>query len=144
MDRAELKHTLVIGGSSDIGAAVINHWLDLGWSVAATYRTYSRSVDALASRGVMWQRYLMGWHPQCLPQTPWDILMLCPAYDPPGEFAALEWDDFEHAVAVNFTDIMRVLHYLLPAARPNAMVLTWAGGGVNGAPILNAAQGLYN
>ena len=65
--------------------------------------------------------------------------MLCPAYDPPGEFAALEWDDFEHAVAVNFTDIMRVLHYLLPAARPNAMVLTWAGGGVNGAPIGKSA-----
>jgi NAD(P)-dependent dehydrogenase (short-subunit alcohol dehydrogenase family) len=66
-------------------------------------------------------------------------LVLCPgAIGPVGSFKDCSFDAWEESVVVNFTSQLRVVHELLRARRPSTtgpLVLFFAGGGANSAPV---------
>lgn len=144
----EARSAIIISASSDIGTAMCYRWLDRGWNVYGTYRTPSKSVDELCNKGVRLiacdlsdsvsiSDTCSNLRTLC-PQ--WDILVLCPGtQEPIGPFTECSFDEWEESLRVNFTSQMSIIHELLPARRVNAapqpIVLLFAGGGTNNAPL---------
>jgi NAD(P)-dependent dehydrogenase (short-subunit alcohol dehydrogenase family) len=70
----------------------------------------------------------------------WDILVMCPgSLNPVGAFAECSFDDWEKSLKLNFTSQLRMIHGLLPQRNTGAkiapVVLLFAGGGTNSAPV---------
>lgn len=146
------RSAIIISASSDIGTAMSRRWLGCGWRVFGTYRIRSQAVDELRSKGVkliacdLSDNVSIGdacsnFRTLC-PQ--WDVLVLCPStQEPVGAFIECSFDEWEESLRVNFTGQMRVIHELLPTRHANAtlepIVLLFAGGGTNDAPLNYAA-----
>lgn len=142
------KKIIVIGGSSDIGSALIDDAINKGWDIKATFRTRSEKIDAAIKRGVgtfidcdlsnitsvdnAASKLIDGG--QC-----WDVLVLGPGLqDPVGLFEYCNFDEWANSVNINFTNQIRFIHRLLPARDLShstpPTVLLFAGGGTNNAP----------
>src|SRR5688572_5364550 len=108
----------VWGGNSDIGNALIMHWLEQGWDVKANYRRRPLVVDG-----------------------PWDVLMTCVAtMNPISPFLDCDFREWEDSLRVNFTDHAYLLRKALPKRNPNSTVVLWAGPGTNNAPLNYSAE----
>jgi NAD(P)-dependent dehydrogenase (short-subunit alcohol dehydrogenase family) len=142
------RRALIISATSDIGAALAEHWLSAGWLVAGTYRTQSATVDDLTRKGVPLIHCdlgdPLGVAKACvsLRETlgTWDVLVLCPgAQEPVGAFEACRFEEWEASVRVNFSGQMQVVREMLPWRSKDRgigpCVLFFAGGGTNSATL---------
>lgn len=148
----EDRSAIIISASSDIGTALSRRWLARAWRVFGTYRTRSEAVDELHSLGVRLV-YCDLSDPTSIRDAcsdlrqlcpPWDALVICPGtLSPVDAFAQCSFDEWEESVRVNFTSQMRIIHELLPTRRvdggPEPIVLLFAGGGTNDAPLNSSA-----
>ncbi|MFZ1988530.1 MAG: SDR family oxidoreductase, partial [Alphaproteobacteria bacterium] len=147
------KHAFVVSGSSDIGTALIEHWLDRGWTVAATYRRRSEAVARMMERGAEMIPLDLNDAAAVLRlageirtrKAPWDILMTCPAtMEPIAPFVDCDFAEWERSVSLNFTRQAQLIHAALPFRRgsPDFMpiVILWAGPGTNNAPLNYSAE----
>ena len=151
MDRnsVEKPHAIVVGASSDIGAALCRDWLERGWSVSGTYRTMSDEFSTLARRlkvvvnaDFSVARSVDGAGLLLKQQIPcWSVLVLAPGtQDPIGAFSECDFDDWAQSITVNYVNQMRMVHALLPNRskgndKEPSTVIFFAGGGVNNAPL---------
>lgn len=139
---------IIVSISSDIGIAMAERWLACNWTVLGTYRTRSAATDRLERAGV---RLL-----QCdLAEATsvdacaksliddsiaWDaLIVLAGTTEPIGPFGETDFDHWAKSIDCNFTNQLRIVHRLLPLKRSGGtlepMVLFFAGGGTNGAPV---------
>jgi NAD(P)-dependent dehydrogenase (short-subunit alcohol dehydrogenase family) len=142
------RAAIIISASSDIGSALSTRWSSNYWDVYGTYRTASPAAKALEGRGVKLVycdlasadsikkacTELRGLCPQ------WDALVICPGVlQPIGAFTAVDFDEWEESIKINFGSQMRLIHELLPTRRaqsaPEPIVILFAGGGTNSAPV---------
>jgi len=142
-----IKSTVIAGIGSDIGTALASRWVDRGWKVAGTYRSRSDALDALAERGARLVQQDMSGRPsfgraaaELNASGPWDVLVLAAAsMEPIGSFAECDFASWAASLEINFINQLGLLHALLPSRRqgPHAdpVVLMFAGGGTNGAPV---------
>lgn len=144
----QVRSTIIVSASSDIGAAMSHRWLARGWSVFGTYRTQSETVTDLQNNGMKLVRCDLS-EPVSIrdacsnlrtlcPQ--WDVLVLCSgSQEPVGGFAECDFDEWDESIRVNFISQLRVVRELLPTRRLDVdlgpCVLFFAGGGANNAPI---------
>lgn len=138
---------IVVGVTSDIGLAVASHWLQTGVEVLGSYRSSpntvanfpenigslfpcdfsnSESIDSFVSQvGSL--------------HFEWNRLLVCPGtMSPIGPFDEVDFDEWEVGFRVNFLSALRVIRGLLPMRERLSeppIVLVFAGGGVNSAPI---------
>jgi NAD(P)-dependent dehydrogenase (short-subunit alcohol dehydrogenase family) len=139
---------IIVSASSDIGLALAERWRAAGHDVVGTYRRRSAGVAALEASGVPLVRCALD-QPESVREATSALGALCPAWDvlvlaagtlePVGSFLECNFDDWVGSVGVNFTGQMRMLHALLPTRRkdrePGPLVMLFAGGGTNGAPV---------
>lgn len=142
-----IKSTVIAGIGSDIGTALASRWLDRGWRVAGTYRSTSKALDALAARGAQLVRLDMNARASFPPAAaalgeagPWDVLVLAAAsMEPIGPFSECDFARWAGSIEINFINQLGLLHALLRHRRRGAdarpLVLMFAGGGTNGAPV---------
>lgn len=138
---------IVIGASSDIGAAMCHRWQEKGWRVAGTYRKPSPTVRALRKAGLriiqcnLASARASGWLINLGAVVgPWDVLALATGIlDPIGPFEEIgqgsRWHfngAWNRSILVNLTGPLMALHSLLPFRSPDAAVVTFAGAGTNG------------
>lgn len=146
--RAGLSHGIVVGASSDIGLAVVRDWLGRGISVTGTYRTSSAALDAVAHdlAGLIHCDFASRDSMNALlsklrerESSVWDYLLVCPGtMEPVGPFSQIDIDHWSACFEINFMATMRIVHGLLPLRRQGCeppLVLLFAGGGTNSAPL---------
>jgi len=137
---------IVIGASSTIGFALCQAWLDQGIKIFGTYRTMSDKVVQLQSRGVE----LIQCENENIGEViktaytkigqRWSLLTYLPgSLEPIGPFAEVSFTAWQKSFDLNFTQFINVIHALYGLHEPDALVLHWAGGGVNNAPTRNNA-----
>ena len=130
--------------SSDFGLALAEDWLNSGFDIAGTYRTYTDKLDILAQRGAKLVNCdtsdSKSIDEACaqLKVNPWDVLCVAPAsLDPVGDFVDVDIKDWEDSIYLNFTSQMRIIHGMLPARDiefdNGPVVILFAGGGTNNA-----------
>jgi NAD(P)-dependent dehydrogenase (short-subunit alcohol dehydrogenase family) len=146
---AEKPHAIVVGASSDIGAALCRDWLAKGWTVSGTYRTMSDEFSTLSKQFKVVVNVDFGVAgsvddaglllKQKIPC--WSVLVIGPGtQDPIGAFSECHFDDWAQSVTVNYVNQMRIVHALLPNrnndnGKSASTVIFFAGGGVNNAPL---------
>jgi NAD(P)-dependent dehydrogenase (short-subunit alcohol dehydrogenase family) len=109
---------IVMGGSSDIGTALMVDWLNKGWEVEATTRSNP-----------------------ILELSPWDVFMTCIAtMKPIAPFLECSFGEWEESVGINFMRHAKALHQALPYRNKNASVILWSGPGTNNAPLNYSAE----
>ena len=138
---------LIVGASSDIGLALAKHWAYSGINLIGSYRTMS---DELLLSTNLFEKLLY-----CdfadkesistfvrevtTQDTQWDVLVICPGtMNPIGAFSNCNVDEWEIGISINLLSPLRILHGLLGSRRKSnllPLVLFFAGGGVNSAPI---------
>ena len=151
----DLLRRIIISASSDIGRALACDWLKSACDVHGTFRTRTAAVDEIERAGTklipcdlsdadsisaacgQLRRHASGW----------DVLVLAAgALEPVGPFVDCDFQEWSASIAANFTGQMQVLHELLPVRRRNAvlppLVLLFAGGGANNAPLNYSAYTL--
>ena len=150
------KKAIVIGLSSDIGAALCSSWVKDGWEIFGTYRTASKSVEELRESTVQVVHCDLSETASidlALSQfgnsiNNWDVLVFSPGVQEPiGLFLECDFGEWEKSFIVNFTSQLRLLHALLPlrnskSSENGVTVLFFAGGGVNDAPTRYSAYTL--
>src|SRR5579859_40186 len=117
---------LVVGASSDIGAAICRRWLERGWRLAGTYRTGSEAVDELRGLGMELVHCDLA-RPEAIRPAcerlasalgTWDLLLLGPgALEPVGLFSEVEFEGWESSLQVNLVGQLAAVHALLPSRR---------------------------
>lgn len=132
------KTAVILGATADIGSYVAQRLYDDGWAVVGVGRSKpstldfdytfiecnigsNQSIDELRSK-------LQAAH------ICWDLFFSSVGtMQPIGPFEALDFDEFETSIAVNFTKQVRVLHTLLPLRRSGSQpsICFLAGGGTN-------------
>lgn len=141
-----MPNSIIVSISSDIGDAMAARWLARKWNVAGTYRTRSASLDALEKNGATLVACDLGDASSVseaaatlIAKAPnWDVLaILAGTMEPIGPFAEVNFDAWAQSIEANFTNQLRILHALLPvrARQSSPLVLYFAGGGTNGAPV---------
>ena len=138
---------IVVGASSDIGAALARDWIRRGVDVIGTYRTASQRLEQLAA-GMLALLHCDFRHPGSVDafaedvarrRLPWDYLVVCPGtMEPIGPFAESDIDVWSAGFELNFLATLRVVHGLLPSRRRGGatpVVILFAGGGTNSAPL---------
>jgi NAD(P)-dependent dehydrogenase (short-subunit alcohol dehydrogenase family) len=136
------RTVFILAASSDIGRALAERYAVAGETVIGTYRDPAGvkelrdragvvllpcDVGDPASVGDMLRRY-------GTLDRPWDVFVSAVGrLDPVGRFFALDFDEWEQSVRVNFTAQLRVLHGLYPLRRSGRTVHAafFAGGGTN-------------
>jgi NAD(P)-dependent dehydrogenase (short-subunit alcohol dehydrogenase family) len=140
---------VIAGVSSDIGLALANSWHNKQAEIFASYRTLSpqlqavqqqfsallpcdfsdaKSIDSCADALVQQAR-------------DWDVLVMCAGtMEPIERFDQCDADAWERGLYINFTGQLRFVRKMLAARREAVgdalpLVLFFAGGGSNGAPI---------
>ena len=131
---------IIIGASSDIGSALSSRWTSKGWSVSGTFRTYSnkdgvQDVHCDLNDIISIQRAC-----GTLSREKWDVLVLCPGDQKPvGPFLSYNFMEWERSIHINFTRQIAMVHKLLPSrnidSKNRPLVLFFAGGGTNSAPV---------
>lgn len=145
---AAQRHAIVVGVSSDIGLALAADWHASGWQCSGTFRQKNTalqqcgipfthlspcdvgdaaSIDACAEHFV--QQHAV-----------WDALVLCPGLlTPIGRFDDCDMEAWAQSLMVNFTGQLRMVQRLLRLRRYGGtalpLVLFFAGGGTNSAPV---------
>jgi NAD(P)-dependent dehydrogenase (short-subunit alcohol dehydrogenase family) len=143
--RPDTRTAVIFSASSDIGAAMALRWREAGWAVRGTYRTASAKVAELRAAGVDLVACdfsnVASLNEACKALAAggaWDVLAILPAtMEPIGPFGEVDIDAWCATVTENFLNEMRVVHALLPSAAKagKPLVLFFAGGGSNGAPV---------
>jgi NAD(P)-dependent dehydrogenase (short-subunit alcohol dehydrogenase family) len=139
-----MSERVIISISSDFGWALANDWLDAGFAVTGTYRTYSSKLDILKAKGAtlyscdLNNSTSIDHTCSSITEKKWEVLCIAPAsLDPIGEFIHTDFDEWEASIFLNFTSQMRIINKMLPArdtATDNGpLVLLFAGGGTNSA-----------
>ncbi len=146
---AEIGTTaIVIAISSDIGDALARRFLERGYRVFGTYRTYSNRLAALEQQGVRLVKCDLA-DPAAIARASaelrdacpvWDILVLCPGWqEPVGPFRTCAFDTWAESINVNFINQARFVRELLAKCRSGGVrsscVLFFAGGGTNNATV---------
>ena len=138
---------LIVGVSSDIGLALANHWASSGIDVIGSYRTMSDGL--LLSTDIFKELFHCDFanndsinsfaHKVATQGIQWDVLVICPGtMNPIGPFSNCNIDEWESGIAINLLSPLRILHGLLGSKRKSKLlplVIFFAGGGVNSAPI---------
>lgn len=145
---------LILSISSDIGAAVANHWINSGFDVAGTYRTYSPAIGDLEKKGAklfecdfldiesidVASRKIIN----CIQS--WSTLLVLPGtMVPVSKFENTNIDMWQSCIKLNFLNPLRMVQSLLSLRKkeiPNelgALIMFSAGGGVQSAPISTSA-----
>jgi NAD(P)-dependent dehydrogenase (short-subunit alcohol dehydrogenase family) len=138
---------LIIGVSSDIGLALARHWASSGINVIGSYRTMSD--DLLLSESIFERlAYCDFTNKDSISSFiknitsldfKWDVLVVCPGtMNPIGPFSNCNIDEWERGIAVNLVAPLRILHGLLGNRNKSKLlplVIFFAGGGVNSAPV---------
>lgn len=142
------KTVIIAAISSDIGLAMADRWLNYGWRIFGTYRQHSPRLAALEKRDAVLVPCDFS-HKDSVREAAsrllglvagWDVLVLgAGAMEPIGPFRECVFDAWTGSVEANFVNPLRLLHELLPAHRKGAplepLVLMFAGGGANSAPV---------
>ena len=139
---------LIVGASSDIGLALANHLASSGIDVIGSYRTMSEEL--LLSTDLFRKLFhcdfsdkdsINSFVQQVATQgVQWDMLVICPGtMNPIGPFTNCNIDEWELGISINLLSPLRILHGLLETRRKSnkllPLVIFFAGGGVNSAPI---------
>ncbi len=143
---------IIISLSSDMGTALARHWLDSGHRVLGTYRTESDHLRTLERSGAalvhcdLTDDVSIAKAAKKLADEagPWDALVIAPGtQEPIGPFSDTDIDAWDRSITANFTGQMRILHALLPIRNRGTalgpLVLLFAGGGTNSAPLNSSA-----
>lgn len=151
MSTAKKQTRLILSISSDIGAALAEDWLAAGHAVWGTYRTWSPQCNLLQTKGArlvscdlsqqdsieqsMDDLKAMGF---------WDVLVLAAGDIAPFEaFHEVNFQAWRNSFELNFLGPMQFLHALLPSRHltptEKPIVLFFAGGGTNSAPVGSSA-----
>jgi short-subunit dehydrogenase len=143
-----MKNIFILSISSDIGEALAHFWLDQGYKVAGTYRTWSDSLASLEEKGAKLHFLDIGSSSsfenlmKTLPAGfSWDVLVISVGdQNPIGAFSKTKFSDWATSINVNFVGQMEFLHHMLPFCRQGKKVspkcIFFAGGGTNG-PVIN-------
>lgn len=138
---------LIVGVSSDIGLALAKHWASSGVDVIGSYRTMSNELlistdlfSKLLHCDFADKDSINSFTNEVAAQSiQWDILIICPGtMNPIGQFSNCNIDEWEMGVSINLLSPLRILHGLLRFKRKSKLlplVIFFAGGGVNSAPI---------
>ncbi len=146
-----MKTTIVLSISSDIGAALARRRLAQGARVLGTVRTRSEDVSSLEREGATLVEADFGDDASIAGSCArlreltggWDELIVAPGtLEPVGPFVDVDFADWSRSLDVNLTGQLRAVHVLLPDRRPDALVLFFAGGGTNSAPLRVSAYTL--
>jgi NAD(P)-dependent dehydrogenase (short-subunit alcohol dehydrogenase family) len=142
------KKVVIIGASSDIGFALAKNWIEKGWNIFGTYRTYSNEVlwlkeniDHVIECDLMSIKDIKNVSSEVEKLfKPWDILLFGPGLQEPiGSFKDIQIDDWVDSFNVNFINQIRLLHLLIANRNSTSenipKVIFFAGGGVNNAPV---------
>ena len=138
---------LIVGVSSDIGLALAKHWASSGIDVIGSYRTMSDEL--LLSTDLFKKLFLCDFADKDSINTfvqkvttqgiQWDVLVFCPGtMNPIGPFSSCNIDQWDLGISINLLSPLRILHGLLKSKRNSKLlplVIFFAGGGVNSAPI---------
>lgn len=141
-----MSQRVIFSISSDFGIALANSWLNAGFQVAGTFRTYSKKLDELVSKGAILYQCDLSISQEIneickkFNETPWEVLCVAPAsLDPIGEFIKTDFDEWESSISLNFTSQMRIIHQMMPGRDINyengPVVILFAGGGTNNATV---------
>jgi NAD(P)-dependent dehydrogenase (short-subunit alcohol dehydrogenase family) len=146
------RKAIIISISSDIGYALTQKMQAEGWDLWGTYRTASAQTEAMAAAGVTLVKCDLT-RPAEIEQAirdlsasvgAWDALIIAPgAQEPIGLFHETPFAEWAAGMNVNFTTQLQLMHGLLPSRNPacpeGAVVMFFAGGGTNNAPIRYSA-----
>lgn len=133
---------LIVAAGSDIGAHLVEHYLQQGAEVAGTYRSRDERIDQMEQRGAKMFALDIGSAVQVkafaaqLAATGfiWDVLISAPGLlDPIGNFFTLDFDAWENSVMTNSTSQLRVLHAVHGLRGSQPKIIFFAGGGTNSA-----------
>jgi NAD(P)-dependent dehydrogenase (short-subunit alcohol dehydrogenase family) len=138
---------VIVGASSDIGLALAKHWASIGIDVIGSYRTASDEV--LLSKDLFKNLFHCDFSDKdsmnnflreiVISGIQWDVLVICPGtMNPIGPFSSCDIDEWERGISVNLLSPLRIVSGLLGSRRKSKampLVICFAGGGVNGAPI---------
>ena len=142
------KKAIVIGITSDICISLCKDWIDKGWSIVGTYRTKSESLKKIKHQLLLTvecdlsdKQAIDTSSTQIISEIgAWDVLVLGTGLqDPIGPFEDCNFDDWSSSIEINFTNQLRFVHNLIKyrncISSSIPVVLFFAGGGVNNAPI---------
>lgn len=138
---------LIVGVSSDIGLALAKYWESSGVEVIGSYRTMSDAL--LLSKKLFKKLFHCDFadkksidsfaHEVAAQGIEWDVLVICPGtMNPIGPFSNCSIDEWEMGISINLLSPLRIVHGLLRSKRKSKLsplVIFFAGGGVNSAPI---------
>jgi len=138
----EITHAVILAVSSDIGLAIANDWMNRGIKVTGTFRTHSKSLDALQERGLIAIEMDLNDEDsvleagQSLSTKPWHRLVLASGNQQPvGLFPRVDQREWGKSISSNFTRQFQFLGALLPGRvledRKGSRVLAFAGGATN-------------
>ena len=139
-----------MGASSDIGLALVQNWLLRSIEIIGSYRTNSPSLEIIRPKFYALEKCDFS-DPESIKEFvksvadhkfKWDYLVICPGtMEPLGKFESVDIDMWCAGFEVNFLATMRVIHGLLPlrAQKGCPLVLLFAGGGTNSAPVAISA-----
>jgi NAD(P)-dependent dehydrogenase (short-subunit alcohol dehydrogenase family) len=133
--------------SSGIGAALVEYWLSQGWEVSGTCRNknqVSENLDRKCSHLVYADFSSISSCEKAAAfmsrdSLKWGVLVVCPAsMQPIGLFQDVKYRDWAESIELNFIGVMAFIRSMLPLRNNEEgrcpAVITWTGGGVNGAP----------
>jgi len=112
------KKAIIIGASSDIGAALYSDWEKKKWDVVGTYRTLSDSIHNIKKKNAnLFECDLSD--VKSIEQASsalnksmshWDVLVFAPGLQEPVElFSDCDFEKWESSIQVNFTSQLRLL-----------------------------------
>lgn len=145
------KQGVIIGASSDIALALLEPLIQQGFSLIGTRRS-SNLPKNLTPRDHLFQDLIecdlssLDSVKSCARKMiqlncKWDFLLFCPAtMEPIGRFGDCDIENWIESIHINLINQLRLLHHLLPCRKTpegNRMplVLFFAGGGTNSAPV---------
>lgn len=142
-----MKRAFLVSIGADICMALANDWIEKGWHVAGTFRTWSESLERLQARGAtLYECDLLDGKridsicAEVLERdVDWEVLVLGSGEQRPvGLFFETQFEDWQDSVTVNLLSQLRFVRHLLnfEKCRSNdpATVIFFAGGGTNNAP----------
>lgn len=142
-----MKRAFLVSIGADICSALANDWIDKGWQVAGTFRTWSESLQRLQERGAtLYECDLLDGKridsicAEALERNvEWDVLVLGSGEQRPvGLFSETRFEDWQDSVIVNLLSQLRFVRHLLRFEDRQfdnpGTVIFFAGGGTNNAP----------
>ena len=120
---SQRKTGIIVSASSDIGYELAVDWINKGFKVIGTYRTWNENLDSLKKLGVHLhhcdlaeKKSVNKFCDQLLDEKlAWDALVLAPGLqDPVGLLREIDFDEWESSIQVNFINQVRIAKKLMP------------------------------